>query len=98
MFDVGWGEALLVGAVAVIVLGPERLPAAAARAARTLREAQRQFEAVRAEAGREVAAAVGVDRPSGAPGPVGMPRPADALGDALDAAAGTCERGGLDIR
>ena len=32
MFDIGWGELLLIGIVALVVIGPERLP----RVARTL--------------------------------------------------------------
>lgn len=38
MFDIGFGELLVLGALALFVFGPERLPRVAAQAARALRD------------------------------------------------------------
>jgi sec-independent protein translocase protein TatB len=42
MFGIGLGELFVIGVVALLVIGPERLPAAAAQFARTLRSVQEQ--------------------------------------------------------
>ena len=58
MFNLGAGEAVVIGLVAVIVLGPERLPRAAADVGRVLRHlrgvAQDAKAELRAELGPEV--------------------------------------------
>lgn len=38
MFDIGFGELLVIAVIALFVIGPERLPSAAAQAGRLLRE------------------------------------------------------------
>jgi sec-independent protein translocase protein TatB len=38
VFDIGFGELLVLGVLALFVFGPERLPRVAAEAARTLRD------------------------------------------------------------
>lgn len=55
MFDISFSELLLVGAVALVVLGPERLPAAARTAGGLMRKARASWQSVRAEFEREVA-------------------------------------------
>ena len=40
MFDIGFGELLVLGVLALFVFGPERLPKVAAQAARALRDAR----------------------------------------------------------
>lgn len=42
LFDIGIGEMIAIGVIALIVLGPERLPQSAAQAARTLRQLREQ--------------------------------------------------------
>lgn len=37
-FDIGVGELLMIGVIGLIILGPDRLPSAAAQAARFLRQ------------------------------------------------------------
>ena len=54
MFDVGFSELLIIGVVALLVLGPERLPHAARMAGAFLRRARNQWESVRAELEREL--------------------------------------------
>ena len=49
MFDFGLGELLLVGIVALIVLGPERLPEAARTAGRLIGKLQRLVSSVKQE-------------------------------------------------
>lgn len=56
MFDISFVELLTVGAVALVVLGPERLPAAARTVGGLLRRARASWQAVRDEFEREVAA------------------------------------------
>jgi len=55
VFDISFSELLLVGAVALVVLGPERLPAAARTAGGLMRKARASWQSVRAEFEREVA-------------------------------------------
>ena len=54
MFDVGFSELLLIAVVALLVLGPERLPGAARTVGALLRKARHSFESVKAEVEREV--------------------------------------------
>jgi sec-independent protein translocase protein TatB len=54
VFDVGFFELLLVGAVALIVLGPERLPHAARLLAGLIRRARASWYALKAEIEREL--------------------------------------------
>ena len=55
MFDVGGAELLIIALVAVIVLGPERLPKAARFAGLWIRRARAQWYSVKAELERELA-------------------------------------------
>ena len=54
MFDFGLGELLLVGIVALIVLGPERLPEAARTAGRLIGKLQRLISSVKQEFNTQV--------------------------------------------
>jgi sec-independent protein translocase protein TatB len=54
MFDVGFSELLIIGVVALLVLGPERLPHAARFAGLWVRRARAQWASVRAELEREL--------------------------------------------
>ncbi|WNU97447.1 Sec-independent protein translocase protein TatB [Neisseria sp. DTU_2020_1000833_1_SI_GRL_NUU_006] len=54
MFDFGLGELLLVGIVALIVLGPERLPEAARAAGRLIGKLQRLVSSVKQEFNTQV--------------------------------------------
>lgn len=56
MFDVSFGELLLIAVVALVVLGPERLPGAARTAGALLRRVRRGWDSVRAEVERELEA------------------------------------------
>lgn len=55
MFDVGFAELLLIGVVALLVLGPERLPKAARMAGLWMRKARASWYSMRAELEREIA-------------------------------------------
>lgn len=54
MFEIGFAELLVIGVVALLALGPERLPAAARKLGATLRWARQHWEQVRAELEREL--------------------------------------------
>lgn len=56
MFDVGFFELLLIGMVALLVLGPERLPHAARMAGAFLRKARISWLNLKAEVERELEA------------------------------------------
>jgi sec-independent protein translocase protein TatB len=56
MFELGWIEIALIGVIALVVLGPERLPKAARFVGLWVRKARAQWFAVRAELEREIAA------------------------------------------
>lgn len=56
MFDIGFSELVLIAVVALIVLGPERLPRAARFAGLWVRRARAQWYSVRSEFEREMAA------------------------------------------
>lgn len=56
MFDVGISELFLIGIVALVVLGPERLPKAARFAGLWVRRARAQWYSVKGELEREMAA------------------------------------------
>lgn len=56
MFDVGFSELIIIAVVALLVLGPERLPKAARFAGLWMRRARAQWYSVRAELERELAA------------------------------------------
>jgi sec-independent protein translocase protein TatB len=53
MFDIGFSELLLIGVVALIVLGPERLPKVARTVGQWLGKAQRYVNDVKADIARE---------------------------------------------
>ncbi|HDS1735504.1 Sec-independent protein translocase protein TatB [Pseudomonas sp. BP8] len=54
MFEVGFTELVLVGVVALLVLGPERLPVAARTLGRGLGQARRAMHALRTQVEREI--------------------------------------------
>ena len=54
MFDIGFSELLVIALVALVVLGPERLPKAARFAGLWVRRARAQWESVRSELEREL--------------------------------------------
>lgn len=54
MFDIGFSELLVIGVVALIVLGPERLPKVARTAGRLFGRFQRYVSDVKAEIEREM--------------------------------------------
>jgi len=56
MFDLSFGELLLIALVALVVLGPERLPRAARFAGLWVRRARAQWYSVKSELEREMAA------------------------------------------
>mgnify|MGYP003489734116 FL=1 len=56
MFDLGFVELLVIGVVALLVLGPERLPAAARTVGGLLRKARSSWNSLRGELEREFAA------------------------------------------
>ena len=56
MFDIGFSELLIIAVVALIVLGPERLPKAARFAGLWVRRARAQWYSVKAELERDLAA------------------------------------------
>jgi sec-independent protein translocase protein TatB len=56
MFDIGTGELGLIAVIALLVLGPERLPGAARTAGALLRKARQSWHNVRDEIERELAA------------------------------------------
>jgi sec-independent protein translocase protein TatB len=55
MFDFSFGEILVVGLVALVVLGPERLPKAARFVGLWVRRARAQWYSVKSELEREIA-------------------------------------------
>ena len=55
MFDVGFSELLIIAVVALLVLGPERLPKAARFAGLWVRRARAQWYSVKSELERELA-------------------------------------------
>ncbi|MCX2886659.1 Sec-independent protein translocase protein TatB [Pseudomonas sp. DCB_BI] len=54
MFEIGFSELLVVGIVALLVLGPERLPVAARTLGRGLGQARRAMHALRTQVEREI--------------------------------------------
>lgn len=56
MFGIGFSEILVVAVIALLVLGPERLPKAARFAGLWVRRARAQWYSVKAELQRELAA------------------------------------------
>ncbi len=54
MFDMGFLELLLIGIIALIVLGPERLPKAARTVGLWVAKAKQGFESVKVEIDREL--------------------------------------------
>ena len=55
MFDIGFSELLVIALVALVVLGPERLPRAARMAGMWMRRARMQWQAVKSELENELA-------------------------------------------
>ncbi|MGE8496694.1 MAG: Sec-independent protein translocase protein TatB [Pseudomonas sp.] len=56
MFDIGFSELLLVGLVALVVLGPERLPGAVRTASLWIGRLKRSFQAIKQDVEREIGA------------------------------------------
>lgn len=56
MFDIGFSELLLVGLVALLVLGPDRLPGAARTAGLWVGRLKRSFNTLKTEVEREIGA------------------------------------------
>lgn len=56
MFDIGFSELLLVGLIALLVLGPERLPTAARVTGLWLGRIKRGFNNIKADIEREIGA------------------------------------------
>lgn len=56
MFDFSFGELAMVAVVALLVLGPERLPRAARTAGALVRKLRNSWQGVRSEIERELAA------------------------------------------
>jgi sec-independent protein translocase protein TatB len=56
MFDLSLAELAMIAVVALLVLGPERLPGAARTVGALLRRAQRSWSGLRADIERELAA------------------------------------------
>jgi sec-independent protein translocase protein TatB len=54
MFDIGFMEVVVIGVVALIVLGPERLPIAARTLGKFLGKARASWENLRSEVEREI--------------------------------------------
>lgn len=54
MFDVGFGELVALGVIALFVFGPERLPQAAAQAGRLMRELRSMASGARRELGEHI--------------------------------------------
>lgn len=54
MFDVGFSELMLIGVVALVVIGPEKLPRVARTVGLLLGKAQRQIAEVKADINREL--------------------------------------------
>src|SRR3954464_13577239 len=55
MFEVGFGEIALIAVVALLVLGPERLPGVARTVGALVRRARASWQSVRSEIERELA-------------------------------------------
>lgn len=56
MFDIGFSELMVIGVVALVVIGPERLPKVARTAGHLLGRMQRYVSEVKADINREVEA------------------------------------------
>ncbi|MDP3814970.1 Sec-independent protein translocase protein TatB [Pseudomonas sp.] len=56
MFDIGFSELLLVGVVALVVLGPDRLPGAVRTASLWIGRIKRSFLSLKQEVEREIGA------------------------------------------
>lgn len=56
MFDIGFTELLLIALVALVVLGPERLPGAVRTTSLWIGRLKRSFSAIKAEVEREIGA------------------------------------------
>lgn len=54
MFDIGFSELLVIGVVALVVIGPERLPGVARTLGHLLGRAQRYVNDVKADINREM--------------------------------------------
>ena len=54
MFEIGFTELMLVGVIALLVLGPERLPRAAATAGRWMGQARRTVRDIKTQMEREI--------------------------------------------
>ena len=57
MFDVGWGELLVIGALAIILIGPKRLPEVAHRAGKIWRDLRKAFDDATGDIRQELSSA-----------------------------------------
>jgi len=53
MFGIGFGELLVIMAIALVVVGPERMPDLARRVGSTIRDLRRMYDNMRAELGAD---------------------------------------------
>ena len=58
MFDIGFSELFVIAVVALVVLGPKRLPNAARFAGLWVRRARAQWHSVKSELERELGALI----------------------------------------
>jgi sec-independent protein translocase protein TatB len=61
MFDIGWGDFLVLVVAALFVLGPDRLPGAAAVAGRTVRQVREYVGKAQEQLRSEVGSNLGTD-------------------------------------
>lgn len=54
MFGMGWPEIFVIGAVAVLLFGPDRLPDVARQAGQMIRTVRKMAEAAKNDLGREL--------------------------------------------
>src|SRR6478735_3448981 len=53
MFGIGFGELIVIMAIALVVVGPERMPDLARRVGTTIRDLRRMYDNMRAELGAD---------------------------------------------
>ena len=77
MFNVGGGEIIVILLIALIVLGPDKLPSAARQAGKYLNEFRRMSSGFQSEI-RSAMDVLPDTKPSGTPGPAAGSTPTDA--------------------
>lgn len=76
MFDVGFGELVLISLIGLLVLGPQRLPKVAAEIGKWVGRARRTATQLRRQLEREIELSELQTPPSSAPAPPSAPAPA----------------------